>query len=149
MPKEQLRVYANPRLHLDAAGNPCCVVRRVEDPRQFVGARQVVRDTSNIAVVGNLTGIVGTESHEVQWEFDEGVQTIPFSNGEERAYYGQCIREGALVLADEADAIKWGIARWVGTGADAKQAIVPCGKHALAGATREPKPARADKKESV
>lgn len=135
MPKEILKVYANPWLHVDHEGRPACAVRRSDSPdipgelpSRFVGAVPKVTVKGEQVTVGTLTGTLGGEQHEVEWEFSEEVQTVPLY-GSARNYYLQCIRERSLVLANPADARRLGIKIWF---PDGKQDFVPAGKAALA-----------------
>lgn len=147
MSKEYLRVYANPWLHVDHEGRPCCAVARTDAPEipgemrgRWVGATPKITVEGESVTVGTLTGYVGGEpSHEVEWEFTDEAQLVP-NFGSAGGYYRDRIREGALVLADAADAKRLGIKRWVVGG---KQELVPCGKQAL---TPNPKPSKAEEK---
>lgn len=116
MAKDTLKVYANPWLHVDSEGRACCAVERPEAPRRWVGASPVVTAVGESVTVGSLSGYVGGEAqHDVTWTFDEGEQVVA-NDG----YYRDRIREGALVLVNEADAKRLGLK--VATG---KAALAP------------------------
>jgi hypothetical protein len=102
--KEKLRVLPNPYLF---GGNPLCAC--ASDPVEhiqgrYIGAQPVVKSGGETITVGSLTGFVGGEQTEVEWEFSTEPQEIPKTN-----YYLQMIREGALVPADAATAALAGI----------------------------------------
>jgi hypothetical protein len=103
-PRETLRVLPNPYLF---GGEPLCAcasdpVEHVEG--RYIGARPIVTSPGETITVGTLTGTIGGERHEVEWEFSTEVQEIP-----DTLYYRQMLRERALVPADAATAAKAGI----------------------------------------
>jgi hypothetical protein len=133
MAKDFLKVYANPWFCVDHEGRPCCAVERTSTPNipgevhgRWVGATPVVRSSGEVATVGTLTGQIGGDSHEVKWMFSEEIQLVP-NFGAAAAYYCDRIREGSLVLADNADAVRLGLKRFVGN----KPELVATGKEAL------------------
>ena len=142
MAKRTLKVYANPWLHVDHEGRPCCTVELEEFSGRWVGARPTITASGEALTVGGLTGYLGGDAtHDVVWDFDSAPQEVP-----DTGYYRDRIREGALILVDASDAAKLGIQRWVVGG---KREFVPGGKGALAkplGETAQsPQPTRAAK----
>lgn len=100
---------------MDSEGRPCCAVERPEAPRRWVGATPKVTAVGELVTVGSLQGYVGGEArHDVAWSFSDEPQTVP-NDG----YYRDRIREGALILVEDADAKRLGLK-------------VPTGKAALA-----------------
>lgn len=105
MATDTLKVYANPWLHTDSEGRPCCAVERPEAPSRWVGATLKVKAVGEAITIGTLQGFIGGEPrHDVTWTFSGEPQTVP-NDG----YYRDRIREGALVLVEEADAKRLGL----------------------------------------
>jgi hypothetical protein len=127
MAKDFLKVYANPWLHVDHEGRPCCAVERTGSPEiageingRWVGATPKVSVKGECITVGTLTGYAGADAeHEVTWDFSADVQLVP-NFGAAGGYYRDRIREGALVLENDADAKRLGLK--VSTG---KSALAP------------------------
>lgn len=103
-PRDTLRVLPNPFLF---GGDPMCAC--ASDPVEhiagrYIGAVPVVTQRGEMVQVGTLSGFVGSEQHDVEWEFSRDAQEIPNTR-----YYIDRIREGALVPADAETAAKAGI----------------------------------------
>jgi hypothetical protein len=106
-PKDTLRVLPNPFLF---GGDPMCAC--ASDPVEhimgrYIGARPIVTQQGEYAKVGTLSGFIGSDREDVEWEFSTDVQEIPNT-----AYYRQQLKEGALVPADALTASKAGIQKF-------------------------------------
>lgn len=106
-----LRVYPNPWGFIDHRGKAAGVVRldyhEHNTNRAWVGARIKTATKTKEAVAEVIRGKVfrsGSDSHDIEWEFDSAPVEIPNS-----AYYRDAIATGQLVAADKATAVAAGI----------------------------------------
>ena len=106
-----LRVYPNPWTFIDHRGKPAGVVRldyhEHNTNRAWVGARIKTATKTREAVAEVIRGKVfrsGSDSHELEWEFDSTPVEIPNS-----VYYRDAIVTGQLIAADKASAVAAGL----------------------------------------
>jgi hypothetical protein len=124
MAKDFLKVFANPWLHVDHEGRPCCTVEREEFTGRWVGATPSISVKGEVITVGTLSGYLGGEKpNDVVWAFDPEPQTVPNTG-----YYRDRIKEGALVLVDASEAARLSLTHYVGNSLE----LVKTGKSALA-----------------